>query len=182
MSDEEFYNITLALQTYYPKENMFPNEQAIELWFRQLNDIDYKVMSTALDMWVNTNKWSPTISDLREYCLKIKYGDLPDWGEAYEKVLKAVGNFGRTREKEALESLDELTRKVVKMIGFQNICMSNIDNRVNDRASFRDLFNNVAMKEREEMKKSENLKTRIAETRQAQLTENIVNQLEAKDV
>lgn len=182
MSDEEFYNIALALQTYYPKENMLPNEQAMELWFRQLKDYDYKVMSTALDMWVDTNKWSPTIADLREYCLKVTIGDLPDWGEAYEKAMKAVTNYGYMRETEALESLDELTRKVVKRLGFKSMCESLIENKMQDRANFRMIYEELAKKEREEMQTSESTRNRIAETRQAKLTENIVNQLEAKDV
>ena len=182
MTKKEFSQIALAMQTYYPKDNLFQTDEAILLWYNILKDIEYKVMSMALDKWVSTNKWTPTIADLREYCLKVTVGDTPDWGEAYEKAVKAIHNYGYMRETEALESLDELTREVVKRLGYKSMCESPITNKMQDRANFRMIYEELANKEREEMQTSENLRNQIAETRQAKLTENIVNQLEAKDV
>lgn len=33
MTKKEFAKIAMALKTYYPKESLLPNEQAMELWF-----------------------------------------------------------------------------------------------------------------------------------------------------
>ena len=66
MTRIEFATFAMALKTYYPRENLLPNEQALELWFRQLQDISYQVAEVGLHKWVALNKWSPSIADIRE--------------------------------------------------------------------------------------------------------------------
>ena len=182
MTKIEFSQIALAMQTYYPKENLFQTDESIVLWYNILKDIEYPVMSMALDKWAVTNKWSPTISELREFCLQITVGNLPDWGEAYESVMKAISNYGYQRETEALASLDELTRKVVKRLGFKTLCLSPITNKVQDRANFRDLYIQLASEEREKMKMPETLNNRIEKTQKDYLSEKKQEMLEANDV
>ena len=65
MNRKEFALFASALRTYYPREKLLPNEQAMELWFNQLQDIPYKVAELTLNKWVATNKWSPSIADIR---------------------------------------------------------------------------------------------------------------------
>jgi hypothetical protein len=48
MNKKEFAIFASALRTYYPKENLLPNEQAMQLWFNQLSDIPYKVAEVTL--------------------------------------------------------------------------------------------------------------------------------------
>jgi hypothetical protein len=57
MSEKEFGLFAMALKTYFPKDNLFPNKQAVDLWYRILNDIDYKTAELFLQKWVATNKW-----------------------------------------------------------------------------------------------------------------------------
>ena len=87
----------MALRTYYPKEQLLPNQQAMELWYRELCDIPYNVAEAALRKWVATNKWSPTIADLREMAATVTEGEMPDWGEGWEQVLKAIKKYGSYR-------------------------------------------------------------------------------------
>lgn len=138
INKKEFAIFASALRTYYPKENILPNEQALELWYKQLQDIPYKVAEVTLNKWVATNKWSPSIADIREQATSITQGAAKDWGDAWQDVLRAINNFGTYREVEALESFDEVTRQVVKRLGFKNICMS--ENIQNDRANFRMIY------------------------------------------
>ena len=45
---KEFGMFTAALKTYYPREDkLLPNQEAMELWYRQLQDIPYIVAETA---------------------------------------------------------------------------------------------------------------------------------------
>ena len=180
MTKKEFSQIAMAIKTYYPKETIIPNEQAMALWYNALKDIDYKVMSLALDKWVNGNKWSPAISDLREYCTDIMIADILDWGEAYETVMKAISNFGYSRVEEAYATFDELTAKVVRRLGFKKLCES--VNQMADRANFRDLYIELAEKKKKDMQMPETLKTSIAETKQKYISEKKQEMLEAKDV
>lgn len=138
MNKKEFAIFASALKTYYPKEKILPNEQAMELWFNQLQDIPYKVAELTLNKWVATNKWSPSIADIREQAAGIIQGESKDWGEAWQEVLRCISKYGFYREEEALYSMDKLTRKVVRRLGFKNICLSE-DIQV-DRANFRMIY------------------------------------------
>lgn len=147
MDKPEFQVFASALRTYYSKENLLPNAQAMELWFRQLQDIPYPVAEATLNKWVATNKWSPSIAEIRELAAEIQNGKLPDWGEGWEQVNLAIRRYGYYRPKEALESLDPITREVVNRLGFTNLCLS--ENPAADRANFRQCFEIVAKRNHE---------------------------------
>jgi hypothetical protein len=77
MNRVEFAQIVSALRTYYPKEKILPTDQAMELWFRALEDLPYKYTAQTLQEWSLKNKWSPTIAEIREGAMcKMKYGQL----------------------------------------------------------------------------------------------------------
>lgn len=124
MTREEFAMFAMALKTYYPKENILPNEQSMELWLRQLEDIPFKVAEVSLNKWVALNKWSPAISDIREMASEIINGQIPSLDVAWAEVRQAIRDFGSARPQEALESMSPLTRETVESIGFVKICMS----------------------------------------------------------
>lgn len=145
MEKKEFATFAAALRTYYPKEQILPNQQAMELWYRELCDIPYNVAEATLRKWVATNKWSPSIADIREQAASVVEGDPLTWGESWERALAAIRRFGSYRPKEALESLDPLTRKCVESIGFRELCMS--ENITADRANFRMVFEVMAKRE-----------------------------------
>lgn len=161
MDKKEFAMFTMALKTYYPRENLLPNNQAMELWFKQLNDIPYQIAEIALNKWVATNKWSPTIADIREAATNVKCGDIPDWGEAWEKVLKAIRRYGMYNIGKAMDSFDELTRECVKRLGFKEICMS--ENINQDRANFRMIFEQLSSRKQLREQIPANLANAIAD-------------------
>lgn len=147
MDKREFMMFASALRTYYSRENLLPNEQAMELWFRQLQDIPFNVAETALNKWVATNKWSPSIAEIRELSAELVNGELPDWGEAWEETCKAIKRYGFYRPKEALDSLSPLARETVNRLGFTNLCLS--ENPAADRANFRTCYEIVAKREQQ---------------------------------
>lgn len=77
MDKREFATFTMALKTYFPKEQLLPNTQAMELWYGQLKNLPLSIAQMALQKWVATNKWSPSISELFSMVEKIHW-------EAYE--------------------------------------------------------------------------------------------------
>ena len=160
MNKKEFAIFASALRTYYPKENILPNEQALELWYKQLNDIPYNVAEVTLNKWVATNKWSPSIADIREQATGIVEGEAKEWGEAWQDVLRAIQNYGTYRELEALEGFDDITRQVVKRLGFKNICMS--ENIQNDRANFRMIYEQEQHRQRQDAQLPPQLKAIIS--------------------
>ena len=160
MNKKEFAIFASALRTYYPKENILPNEQALQLWFNQLNDIPYDVAEVTLNKWVATNKWSPSIADIREQATDITQGGAKDWGDAWQEVLRAIRLYGSYEELKALESLDETTRKVVKRLGFRNLCFSE-DIQV-DRANFRMIYEQQLQRDRQDAQLPPRLKAIIS--------------------
>ena len=145
MDKKQFAAFAMALRTYYPREQILPNQQAMELWFREIQDIPFDVAEMALRKWVATNKWSPSIADIREMTAGIVNGDPLTWGEAWEKALNAVRRFGSYNKGAALDSLDPLTRKCVESIGYLELCRS--ENIMVERAHFQKVFEVLAKRE-----------------------------------
>jgi hypothetical protein len=139
MTRQEFWQFAAAIRTYYSRENILPNEQAMELWYRQLQDIPFPVAEAILAKWVATNKWSPSIADIRDGVAEIQNGGpAPDWGEAWDQAMNAIRRFGSYDEDGALASLPPLTRETVRRLGYKSLCWS--ENQVADRANFRQVY------------------------------------------
>ena len=139
MTRQEFWQFAAAIRTYYSRENILPNEQAMELWFRQLQDIPFPVAEAILAKWVATNKWSPSIADIRDSMAEIQNGGpADDWGEAWDQAMTAIRRFGSYDEDGALASLPPLTRETVRRLGYKSLCWS--ENQVADRANFRQVY------------------------------------------
>lgn len=145
MEKREFAQFAMALKTYYPRENLLPNNQAMELWYAQLQDIPYQVAEASLNKWVATNKWSPSIADIREMSVAVTTGEKPLWSDGWEEVLRAIRRYGSYQETKALESMTATTRTAVQRLGFRNLCMS--ENIMADRANFRMIFEQIADRE-----------------------------------
>ena len=137
MTKQEFSKWVMALKTFYPREQLLPNAQAIELWYQEAE--------AALRKWVATNKWAPTIAEIREMCVDVKREDAPDWSDGWAQVQHAIKRFGNYRANEAMASLDPITRETVRRLGFYNLCVS--ENPMSDRKQFRDTFEIMAKRE-----------------------------------
>lgn len=161
MTKSEFGKFVAALKTYYPREQLLPNKEAMELWYIELSDIPYDLAEVGLRKWVATEKWSPTIADIRNMTSGIANGDVPDWGQAWESVQRAIRRYGSYQVQEALESLDEITRTAVKQIGFRNLCFS--ENEAADRANFRMIYERVAERKKQDAQIPVGLKNLIGQ-------------------
>jgi hypothetical protein len=109
----------------------------INSWHRFFHDIPYQVMLLAVEKHCFTNDWPPTVKQLREAALAILKPQAPVTPfEAWEKVRKAIPKFGYMREKEALESFDATTRRIVKTIGWLNLCKATDERQDFQRKEF----------------------------------------------
>ena len=163
MDRKEFATFAMALRTYYPKEQILPNQQAMELWYREICDIPFDVAEMALRKWVSTNKWSPSIADIREMTSGIVNGEPMAWGESWEKAMNAVRRFGSYNQAAAMDSLDPLTRKCVESIGFITLCMS--ENIMVERAHYQKIFEIYSKREQTEKRLAGPLLEAISQVR-----------------
>ena len=145
VSKQEFATLVLAMQAMYGEE-FIGTEEAMDVWFALLHDLDYQILSKALQKHMLTNKFKPTVAELREIYADLICPVISDWSEGWEKVSKAIGHYGMYRTEEAMESFDEVTREAVKRLGFQNICLS--ENIVADRARFAEIYQAIQQRKR----------------------------------
>lgn len=148
MTGQEFIRWSAALKTYFPKENLLPTKEAMDLWFQALSDIPYEAANLALMKHVQMCKFAPSIAEIREAASKLMYGEPPDWGEGWRKALEAIRRYGYYAEREALTSMDELTRETVRRLGYTELCMS--EDQMQDRANFRMIYEQLARRKRED--------------------------------
>lgn len=150
MDKKEFALFASAFRTYYSKENLLPNSQAMELWFRQLQDIPFPVAEATLNKWVATNKWSPSIAEIREMCAVIVNGEPRTWQDGWDAVLTAIRKFGYYNPKDAmayLDGVDPIAASCALKMGWRNLCTS--ENAVADRAAFRGCYEIMAKREQQ---------------------------------
>lgn len=141
MDKTEFSRWAMALKTYFPRDNLLPTKEAMELWYAELRDIPFEVALAMLRKWVDTQKWPPSISEIRAMCGEIVNGKPPDWGEAWAEVTNAIRRHGYIGREEAIASMSPLTQKAVEYIGWRDLCMS--ENPDTIRAQFRQVYQTV---------------------------------------
>lgn len=170
MQMAEFSTIASALHSAYGRNNVMPDESSLSLWYGMLKDIDYGICRNAVTQLISQNKFVPTIAEIRDKCATITTEQLPEWDEAWGMVLMAVRRYGYMNELNALESLPDAVRSVVKRMGYQNICQS--ENIGVERANFREAY-----KGQINYTKQQNVLSAAVRNEQAALIEQCANQL-----
>lgn len=145
MNRDEFKVLCKGMKAVYTQPTFLPDADAFNIWFSLLQDLDYMVAQTAIQKYMLTNKFPPTIADIRELATGISFGEKPLWSDGWEEVLRAIRRFGSYRETEALASMSETTRRAVQRLGFKNLCMS--ENIMADRANFRMVYEQISDRE-----------------------------------
>ena len=160
MDKKEFMIFAKALKTYFPKDNLLPSSEAMELWFNALNDVPYASATLFLQKWIRTEKWSPTIADIRSGCAELVSDPLPDWGEAWNNVKKAVSKYGFMNGDKARKFLSAAEWKAVEGIGgWIHLCES--EDAMSDRANFRQCYEIYAKREQQDRQIPDSLKESI---------------------
>lgn len=112
MTAEKFAQFASAIKTYFPKDNLLPTDEAMDLWFDMLQDLDYQQAYVGLKIYVATNRFPPTISDIRACAMKVKELQELNEIEAWSLVKKAIRNSGYNSVEE-YEKLPPLAQKAV---------------------------------------------------------------------
>ena len=159
LSFDDFKKIAKGLRSVYTNNNLLCDEDSLKLWYAMLKDIPHEVLSVAVQKYMSTNKFPPTIADLRELSASITNEPVNDWGAGWGTVQNYIHKYGQYQEATALENMDETTRKVVKRIGWYSLCVS--ENPELDRANFRMIYENVSKDKRTSNALPEKLQLKI---------------------
>jgi hypothetical protein len=148
MDFNEWKVLVKGLKSIYPESWFLPDGDSVKIWYQLLQDLEYKVVSAAIQKYALTNKKYPTVADIRECATSVSIGDKPLWSDGWEEVIMAIRRYGMYQEGLALEHMSEITRQAVQRLGFRNLCLS--ENVMADRANFRTIFEQIAERERTE--------------------------------
>lgn len=168
MDREEFKVLAKGMKAVFTQPTFLPDADAFNIWYSLLKDLEYNVAQAAIQKYMLTNKFPPTIADIREHAASVRKGEKPIWSDGWEEVLRAIRRFGSYRETEALNSMTEITRASVERLGFRNLCMS--ENIMADRANFRMIFEQLADREHATNKIPVTLSNLIEEIQKRELT------------
>ena len=113
MTVDEFTKLAAAIKTYFPRDNILPTDAAMELWFDSLKDLDYQSASLSLRRYVATNKFPPTIADIRGNAVfEEEENEMRAWG----LVQRALRNSGYHAEEE-FEQLPPAVQRAISSPG-----------------------------------------------------------------
>lgn len=121
---EQFIKILSLAAINYP--NFQLDKERLQLFYKMLRDIDITVLETAMLSHISSSSFPPTIADLRKKSVEVENNNmaLSDATKAWGEVTAAISEFGYYEPKKALESMTPLTRKIVKSIGWSDLCHS----------------------------------------------------------
>lgn len=150
MDKKQTATLLTYLRSAYPNhaETLATPETAM-VWHEALKDIDYAVAQAAILKWVMTEKWPPSIADIRSSAVEITTETVKDWSEAWSDVERAVRLIGPYREAEAMARFDEATLEAVRRMNYQKLCEMESSERDIVRAQFRDIYKQVANRRKE---------------------------------
>lgn len=149
MSKEDFLKGMKILGTAYGKE--FDEEQ-VEVWYEMLGGYSIEEFSVAIKELIKTEKHLPSIAHITEQIAKGHFKDHPDANEEWVRVINAVHVYGSYREEEALNSLNAYTAKIVRLIGYNKICMATPEEQVWNKKEFIGEYNNLIDKLQEHLR------------------------------
>lgn len=128
MNKAEFVKVFAVIKAAYPNSTIMNNKETVEVWFELLGDLEYGLCMKAVREHIMNSEFAPTIAAIRKGCTREIEAFADSWDEAWDKIMAAVRKYGTYGAAEAMESLDDLTRKSVRAIGFCEICTSSNTN------------------------------------------------------
>ena len=126
------------------------DDARMRLYVEMLSDIPPQILEAAVKKLIMTNKFLPSIAEIRETAYGIK-GTIsgtaaPDESEAWGEVVKAiqsVGYYGKPKFSH------EAITAAVNNIGWQDICMTTYDGMNTLRAQFRRAYQLAAERQKD---------------------------------
>ena len=102
MEREEFKTLVKAMKAVYAQPTFIPDQDAFNVWYGLLEDLSYKQVNIAVQKHMLTERFPPTIADLREKSNEVIEKQLEEMSEleAWSLVRKAIGNSGYHSEEE----------------------------------------------------------------------------------
>lgn len=146
MTRAEAAKIVAYMVEGFPSMSSKFTEANAQVYETQLMDLDFEVTQKALARLLNTDKWLPSIAEIREEVANIQHGPVRAGGEAWGDVLYEIQ---RTGYMGTPAFSDPLVAEIVERWGWRRLCLEGDD--VSDRARFIDLYDKRAAQVRSDL-------------------------------
>lgn len=113
VSVQDFRTIIRALSAAYPRDNFIPDEYSFNLWYSELQDIPYIALRRAADNYIQTNRYAPTIADMRAYATDMENAFDMLASQAWDQLLRALRYSYAPESERVWNELPEITKKCV---------------------------------------------------------------------
>jgi hypothetical protein len=158
MTFDEFKTLAKGLKSAYTTPNFLPDEYSVKVWFKFIEDLPSDLATMAVQKYISTNKFPPTIADIRGMVADMMTGS-SDWSESWKQVTRCIALYGMPSESKAYDVMDEYTREAVKRLGWKNLCMS--QNQTADRANYRMVYEAIIREKKDQLSVPENLRLKM---------------------
>ena len=114
MTREQFKVLVKAMKAVYTNPGFIPDQNAFDVWYSMLKDLDYTIASRAVQMHLQTEESPPTVAGIRKQSAKLKADETDDLNEtaAWALVLKAMRRAAYYAEEE-FEKLPAVVKRAV---------------------------------------------------------------------
>lgn len=148
MTFEEWKTLAKGMRALYTSQNFLPDGESVKTWYMMVRDLPYEAANAAIQKYAATNRFPPTVADIRDQAAEMTSGRQDDWGEAWKQVMGAVRKHGYMDQEGALASLGSLARRTVERLGWKELCAS--ENAMADRANFRMVYEQLQQEGRKD--------------------------------
>ena len=167
MTKKQTAEVLAAISSAYPNHDRFASEQAVEgmatVWAASFADDDAKLVQLAVAKHIQTNKWPPSIAEIREIMVAIQCPDLIPPDEAWTAVsdlLYATGDFAE------LPPLPELIKQAVNAVDWHTLKELRRQSIVGgkpglDRVAFMDIYKPLYERERQRLQTTKSVRDAI---------------------
>lgn len=102
MTREQFKVLVKAMKAVYTNPGFIPDQDAFDVWYSMLKDLDYAIASRAVQMHLQMEESPPTVAGIRKQSVKLKADETDDLNEtaAWSLVLKAIRRSAYYSEEE----------------------------------------------------------------------------------
>lgn len=112
MTEHEFSILVAAMKSVYSDPKFIADSFAAKTWYSLLKDISYKDASNAVERYMSTRHFPPTVADIKEMCYKNENYDMNEL-EAWAIVYRAICNSGYYYQEE-FEKLPKTIQKTIR--------------------------------------------------------------------
>lgn len=126
MTFEEFKTVAITLKAAFPALKAFDTDEGIRTWYEMLKDLEYKIASEAVAVYIRESPYPPAVADIRNTSRRVT---VPDWSVEWHKLLrKAKLSELNTPAQYALQTMtEEYVREMMDSNEKITLCMKDFE-------------------------------------------------------